>query len=141
MTDHHNDESIARSQALKERVVALCQMRSDRPPHQPQRAYAYALNAFHRAEDDLYQRSRSLPWSTDRRVANAIYTQWFEDSAKDRWWRVLREEQRRLLRWAVEEMQRGGLGDASETALLQRAASGRDEGDEVLQALCMALEI
>ncbi len=140
MIDHHDEESIARIRALKERVVALCATKASLP-HARQRSYACAGNAFHRAEEELNERSKSLPWSTDYSVANAIYTHWLEVGEKARWWRVLCQEERQLLRWAVNEMQRRGLDKSSEMMLLQRVAADRQADAETLEAICLALNL
>lgn len=123
MFDHQDEESPAQFRALKERVIALCESRAKRLPHVRQRAYATTRNAFHRAEEKLHERSRSLPWSTDLRVADAIYADWFQSSEKACLWRLLHEEERHLLRWALEEMHRRSLGGTSEMELVQRAAA------------------
>lgn len=137
----HDDESIARSRALSEHLSTMCATRADRLHHPRQRAYADACNAFHRAEEDLHQRSISLPWSTDRRVANAIYTHWFEGSEKERWFRILHEEESQLLRWTADEMRRRHLDDTTDAALVRRAVAGQTQADQLLEAICMALNL
>ncbi len=141
MFDHQDEESQAQFRALKERVIALCESRAKRLPHARQRAYATTRNAFHRAEEELHERSRSLPWSTDFRIADAIYTDWYKDSEKAHLWKLLREEEHQLLRWAVEEMHRRGLGDTSEMQLVQCVADHKGKDGEALEAVRLALEL